>query len=72
MLWKSNCCVEVVKDVWRGSFFENKATLKKSLNMPEGKSLFKKRMKSQIKLELPEPTKFMLYYLQKSLKLYAS
>ena len=38
MLRKSNCCVEVVKEMWRSSFYENKAALKKSLNMPEGKS----------------------------------
>ena len=51
MLRKSNCCVEVVKEVRRGSFSENKAVLKKLLNILEGKSPFeKKEEKSQIKL----------------------
>ena len=49
MLWKSNCCVEVVKEAWRSSISENKAVLKKSLNMPVGKSPFEKK-KIQIKL----------------------
>ena len=35
MLRKSNCCVEVVKEVWRSSFSENKAVPKKSLIMLE-------------------------------------
>ena len=43
MLGKSNCCVEVVKEVWRRSFSENKAALKKLLNMPEGKLPFEKK-----------------------------
>ena len=51
MLRKSNCCVEVVKEVRRSSFSENKAVLKKLLNILEGKSPFeKKEEKSQIKL----------------------
>ena len=48
MVWKSNCCAKVVKDVWRDSFSENKVVLKKLLNMPEGKSPFKKRIKSKL------------------------
>ena len=52
MLRKSNCCVEVVKEVWRSNFSENKAVLKKSLNIPEGTLPFdkKNKKKSQIKL----------------------
>ena len=44
MLQKSNCCVEVVKEVWRSSF-SDKDVLKKSLNMPEEKSPFEKKKK---------------------------
>ena len=43
ILRKSNFCVEVVKEVRRSSFSENKAALKKSLNMPEGRSPFEKK-----------------------------
>ena len=60
LLWRNRCServtvvskVEVVKEVWRSSFSENKAVRKKSLNMSEGKSSFekKKKRKSQIKL----------------------
>ena len=35
ILRKIKCCIEVVKEVWRSSFSENKALLKKSLNIPE-------------------------------------
>ena len=41
LLWKSNC--------WGSCFSENKAVLKKSLNMREGKSPFEKK-KSGIEL----------------------
>ena len=45
MLRKNNCCVKVVKKVCRSSYSENKAVLKKSLNMPEGESSFEKKIK---------------------------
>ena len=41
ILRKSKCCIEVVKEVW-SSFSENKALLKKSLNIPEI-AIWKKR-----------------------------
>ena len=46
LLWRNrcNCCVEVGKEVRKRSFSENKAVFKKSLNMPEGKSLFEKKI----------------------------
>ena len=62
MLQKSKCCVEVVKEVRRISFFENKAVFKKSLNMPEGKSpIWEKKIKilnctsDYVSLELSSP-----------------
>ena len=36
-----------VKEVWRRSLSENKAVLKKALNMAEGKSLFQKKNKTK-------------------------
>ena len=45
MLRKSNCGDEIVKEVWRRSFSENKAILKKSLNMPEENLPFEKKIK---------------------------
>ena len=43
ILRESNFCVEVVKEVRGSTFSENKAALKKSLNMPEGRSPFEKK-----------------------------
>ena len=45
ILRKSNCCVKVVKEVWRSSFSKNKAVLKKSRNMSEGKLPFEEKVK---------------------------
>ena len=47
MLQKSNCCAEVVKEVQKSNFSENKAALKKSLKIPEEKSPFEKKIKTQ-------------------------